>query len=96
MVAHKPLEFLYERFTKYIEERRREPREDVMTGLATATFPDGSLPEVDEVMRAGELVPDATMAQLFLGRLSRPDAAGGAILESTDDGATWHERHRDH
>src|SRR5438445_11376317 len=28
MVAHKPLEFLYDRFTKYIEERRREPRDD--------------------------------------------------------------------
>jgi cytochrome P450 len=49
-VVHKPLEFLYERFTSYIESRRREPRDDVMTGLATATFPDGSLPEVREVM----------------------------------------------
>ena len=49
-VAHKPLEFLYQRFTNFIEERRREPRDDVMTGLATATFPDGSLPEVRDVM----------------------------------------------
>ena len=49
-MAHKPLEFLYERFTAYIEDRRREPRDDVMTELATATFPDGSLPEVDDVM----------------------------------------------
>jgi cytochrome P450 len=49
-VAHKPLEFLYQRFTTYIEERRREPREDVMTRLATAPFPDGSLPEVEDVM----------------------------------------------
>jgi cytochrome P450 len=49
-VSHKPLEFLYERFTAYIEECRRHPRDDVMTGLATATFPDGSLPEVREVM----------------------------------------------
>jgi cytochrome P450 family 150 subfamily A5 len=49
-MAHKPLEFLYERFTGFIEDRRREPRDDVMTGLATATFPDGSLPEVSEVM----------------------------------------------
>jgi cytochrome P450 len=48
-VAHKPLEFLYERFTAYIEECRRSPRADVMTGLATATFPDGSVPEVHEV-----------------------------------------------
>ncbi|HEV3451358.1 MAG TPA: cytochrome P450 [Acidimicrobiia bacterium] len=51
MVAHKPLEFLYARFTAYIEDRRREPRNDVMTELATATFPDGSLPPVDDVMR---------------------------------------------
>jgi cytochrome P450 len=49
-VAHKPLEFLYQRFTRYIEERRREPRADVMTSLATAPLPDGSLPEVDDVM----------------------------------------------
>jgi cytochrome P450 family 150 subfamily A5 len=49
-LAHKPLEFLYERFTEYIADHRREPRDDVMTGLATATFPDGSLPEVEEVM----------------------------------------------
>jgi cytochrome P450 family 150 subfamily A5 len=50
-MAHKPLEFLYERFTAYIEDRRREPRDDIMTALATATFPDGSLPPVDDVMR---------------------------------------------
>lgn len=49
-VAHKPLEFLYQRFTHFIEERRRAPRGDVMTGLATATFPDGTLPEVRDVM----------------------------------------------
>jgi len=48
--AHSPLAFLYDRFTAYIEERRREPRADVMTELATATFPDGSLPDVHDVM----------------------------------------------
>ena len=35
----------------YIEARRAEPTDDVMTGLATATFPDGSLPEVIDVVR---------------------------------------------
>lgn len=50
-MGHKPLEYLYETFTAYIEERRRNPRQDVMTGLATATFPDGTLPPVDDVMR---------------------------------------------
>ena len=48
-MSHKPLEFLYERFTAYIEECRRAPRADVMTGLATATFPDGSIPDVHDV-----------------------------------------------
>ena len=50
-LEHRPLEFLYERFTEYVEQRRREPRADVLTGLATATFPDGSLPEVIDVVR---------------------------------------------
>jgi cytochrome P450 len=49
-MAHKPLEFLYDRFRAYIEDRRREPRHDVMTELASATFPDGSLPSVHDVM----------------------------------------------
>jgi len=37
--------------------------------------------EVDAIMRAGELVPDATMAAIFLGRLGHDDAANGAILD---------------
>ena len=47
-ITHKPLEFLYGRFSEYIEERRRDPRSDVLTGLATATFPDGSTPDVKD------------------------------------------------
>jgi cytochrome P450 len=50
-LAHNPLEFLYERFTEFVEDRRRNPRDDVMTGLATAKFPDGSTPEVIDVVR---------------------------------------------
>lgn len=46
-----PLEYLYEIFAEYIEDRRREPRDDVLTGLATATFPDGTMPEVADVVR---------------------------------------------
>ncbi len=47
-VANKPLEFLYQRFSEYIEDRRQQPRHDILSGLATATFPDGSLPEVSD------------------------------------------------
>ena len=50
-MMHNPLEFLYARFTEYVEDRRRNPQADVLTGLATATFPDGSLPEVIDVVR---------------------------------------------
>ena len=48
-LEHKPLEFLYEQFTEYIEDRRRNPRDDIMTAMATATFPDGTTPEVKDV-----------------------------------------------
>lgn len=46
-----PLEYLYDVFAEYVEDRRREPREDVLSGLATATFPDGTVPEVGDVVR---------------------------------------------
>jgi cytochrome P450 len=50
-MAHKPLEYLYERLSAYVEDRRLNPRADVMTGMAQATFEDGSLPEVIDVVR---------------------------------------------
>ena len=50
-MTHSPLEFLYAQFSRYVEDRRRDPQNDVITGLATATFPDGSLPEVIDVVR---------------------------------------------
>jgi cytochrome P450 len=50
-LEHNPLEFLYTWFTRYVEDRRREPRQDVLTGMATATFPDGSMPEAIDVVR---------------------------------------------
>jgi cytochrome P450 len=50
-MAHSPLEWLYERFSGYVEDRRREPRDDVLTALATTTFPNGELPQVIDVVR---------------------------------------------
>ncbi len=48
MVAD-PFAFMRERFTRYVESRRREHRNDVLGALAATTFPDGTLPEVHEV-----------------------------------------------
>ena len=38
-------------FARYIEDRRETPREDVLTRLALATYPDGTIPDVLSVVR---------------------------------------------
>jgi cytochrome P450 len=43
--------WLDDTFTAYIEARRSSPRDDVMSGLALARYPDGSTPEVIAVVR---------------------------------------------
>jgi cytochrome P450 len=48
---HSPLAWLYDTFSSYIEDRRNNPAGDILTGLAQATFPDGSVPEPLDVAR---------------------------------------------
>jgi cytochrome P450 len=43
-------------FSPTTSDRRREPRDDVLTGLATATYPDGSTPDVGDVARVASNV----------------------------------------
>ena len=50
-VGENPLSWLDEMFTAYIEDRRREPRKDVLTSLAQATYPDGTVPPAVSVVR---------------------------------------------
>ena len=78
--AINPLEFLDEKFSSYIEDRRREPRGDVLTDLAGARYPDGSVPAVVEVVRAATFLFGAgqeTTAKLLGAALrilcDRPD-----------------------
>lgn len=78
--APDPLQFLEEWFTSYVKARRAEPREDVLTQLATATFPDGSTPEVSDVVRVATFLFGAgqeTTARLLGSALQliaeRPD-----------------------
>ncbi len=75
-----PLAFLSERFTSYVEDRRREPRSDVLTHLSTTTYPDGTIPEVDVVVRMASFLFGAgqdTTARLISSALrllaERPD-----------------------
>jgi cytochrome P450 family 150 subfamily A5 len=43
-------------FTRYIEERRASPGDDVMSRLASVRFPDGELPEVMDVVRLASII----------------------------------------
>lgn len=45
------LQWLDDWFGRYIEERRREPRADVLTDIALAKYPDGSTPDIANVVR---------------------------------------------
>ena len=47
---------LHPYFTRYIEERRASPRDDVMSRLASVRFPDGGLPEVMDVVRIAAIL----------------------------------------
>jgi cytochrome P450 len=46
-----PLSWLDDYFAEYIEDRRREPRGDVLTHLAQGTYPDGTIPPVSSFVR---------------------------------------------
>jgi cytochrome P450 len=51
-----PLEFLFQKFGEYVEDRRANPRDDILTQLASATYEDGSLPEVDAIVRTATFI----------------------------------------
>jgi cytochrome P450 len=56
-------------FTRYIEQRRAEPRDDFMSRLANTRFPDGELPAVLDVVRLTTVIFAAgqeTTARLLL------------------------------
>ena len=51
-----PLEFMARFFAEYIMDRRENPRDDVLTKLSIATYPDGRLPDLrDLVTLAGTI-----------------------------------------
>jgi cytochrome P450 len=48
--SQNPLQWLNDKFYGYIEDRRRAPRDDVLTELAQAKHEDGSTPDINDVM----------------------------------------------
>ena len=51
-----PLEFRKERFLGYVAERRETPRNDILSDLANARYPDGSTPDPMDVVRGASLL----------------------------------------
>ncbi|MEZ0053273.1 cytochrome P450 [Mycobacterium sp. MAA66] len=55
-LAHNPLMWLDDKFRTYITDRRNAPRDDVLTELALAKYEDGSIPDVELVVKLATFV----------------------------------------
>jgi cytochrome P450 len=75
-----PLEFMASFFFRYIQERRAAPREDVLTELASATYPDGTTPDVVEVVKLASVLFGA-------GQDTSAKLLGNCILKLSQDKA---------
>jgi cytochrome P450 len=85
--GHSSLERLYDYFIERIEERRLEPRGDVLSGLANSPFPDGSTPEAVEVARIA--------SNLFAAGQETTVRLLGAVLQVIGDDPDLQQRLRE-
>src|SRR5262245_41687037 len=70
-IPSNPLWFLEDFFVPYIENRRQDPKDDVLTKMALGTFSDGSLPDAVETVRVATILfagGQGTVAR-FLGNM---------------------------
>jgi cytochrome P450 len=51
MEQNQPLVIMGMYFAGYVQERRQDPRADILSELANATYPDGTMPEALEIVR---------------------------------------------
>jgi cytochrome P450 len=51
MAQNQPLVVMGMYFAGYVQDRRQDPRADILSELANATYPDGSIPEALEIVR---------------------------------------------
>jgi cytochrome P450 len=81
------LAYLEEFFVPYIEARRQHPGADVLTQMALARFPDGSTPQVIDVVRAAAI--------LFAGgQGTSARFQSGAVQRLADDSQVQEELRR--
>lgn len=48
---NQPLVLMGMYFAQYVQDRRENPRDDILSELANATYPDGSMPDALEIVR---------------------------------------------
>ncbi len=48
---NRPLVIMATYFIQYVQDRRDNPRDDILSELSNATFPDGSMPDAMEIVR---------------------------------------------
>jgi cytochrome P450 len=53
IAQNQPLVLMATYFMDYVADRRANPRDDILSELANATYPDGSTPEPMEIVRLG-------------------------------------------
>jgi cytochrome P450 len=87
-VGLNPLQYLDDKFSGYIAERRREPRADVLGGMASATYPDGSIPELLEVVRPATF--------LFAAGQETVTKLLSAAVQTLGDGPEFQQQLREH
>jgi cytochrome P450 len=51
MAQNQPLVIMGMHFINYVQDRRQNPRADILSELANATYPDGSTPDAMEIVR---------------------------------------------
>jgi cytochrome P450 len=51
-MEHNPLQWLEDKFCAYLEDRRANPQDDILTALATAKYPEGDTPEIIDVVKS--------------------------------------------
>jgi cytochrome P450 len=80
---HNPLEWLENKFCTYLEDRRTNPRDDILTALATAKYPEGDTPEIIDVVKsatflfaAGQETTTKLLSAAMRVLTERPDVTG--------------------
>jgi cytochrome P450 len=49
-------QFIGQYFYRYVEDRRRDPRDDILSELATAALPDGTTPSINDVVNVASFL----------------------------------------